>query len=52
MDLEQHCTFIEGAGHWIQQERPALVNQKLLAFLNQHRGLYAPGSAGSASSKL
>ena len=24
---------IEGAGHWVQQERPELVNERLLAFL-------------------
>ncbi|MEM7337355.1 MAG: alpha/beta hydrolase [Actinomycetota bacterium] len=30
------CTVIEGAGHWIQQERSAEVNELLVAFL---RGL-------------
>jgi pimeloyl-ACP methyl ester carboxylesterase len=27
-------TLIEGAGHWVQQERPAEVNAALLAFLD------------------
>jgi pimeloyl-ACP methyl ester carboxylesterase len=27
------CELIEGAGHWIQQERPARVNELLLGFL-------------------
>jgi pimeloyl-ACP methyl ester carboxylesterase len=27
------CHIIDGAGHWIQRERAALVNQHLLAFL-------------------
>ena len=27
--------IIEGAGHWIQQERPAEVNAALIAFLNE-----------------
>ena len=27
-------TIIEGAGHWVHQERPAEVNAALLAFLN------------------
>ena len=26
-------TIIEGAGHWVHQERPAEVNAALLAFL-------------------
>jgi pimeloyl-ACP methyl ester carboxylesterase len=30
------CHLIEGAGHWVQQEQPARVNEVLLAFL---RGL-------------
>jgi pimeloyl-ACP methyl ester carboxylesterase len=25
--------FIEGAGHWVQMERPAEVNEALLGFL-------------------
>jgi pimeloyl-ACP methyl ester carboxylesterase len=29
--------MLEGAGHWIQQERPAEVNAELLAFLAQVR---------------
>jgi pimeloyl-ACP methyl ester carboxylesterase len=28
--------WIEGAGHWIQQERPAECNRALLAFLRSH----------------
>jgi pimeloyl-ACP methyl ester carboxylesterase len=27
------CHILEGAGHWVQQERPAEVNRLLLAFL-------------------
>ena len=27
------CEIMEGAGHWIQQERPAQVTQLLLSFL-------------------
>jgi pimeloyl-ACP methyl ester carboxylesterase len=27
------CTLIEGAGHWVQQERPAEVNALLMRFL-------------------
>jgi pimeloyl-ACP methyl ester carboxylesterase len=27
------CSIIDGAGHWIQQERPAEVNAALLEFL-------------------
>jgi pimeloyl-ACP methyl ester carboxylesterase len=27
--------MIEGAGHWLQQERPAEVNQALLDFLSR-----------------
>ena len=29
----RHCEILEGAGHWLQQERPDEVNQTLLAFL-------------------
>ncbi|MEL7155337.1 MAG: alpha/beta hydrolase, partial [Actinomycetota bacterium] len=29
----RHCELIDGAGHWLQQERPEAVNQALLAFL-------------------
>ena len=31
--------FVEGAGHWIQQEAAALVNQKMLGFVEKHKGL-------------
>jgi pimeloyl-ACP methyl ester carboxylesterase len=30
--------LLPGAGHWIQQERPAEVNRELLAFLEAERG--------------
>ena len=30
-------TVVEGAGHWIQQERPAETNTALLAFLDATR---------------
>jgi pimeloyl-ACP methyl ester carboxylesterase len=30
--------IIEGAGHWIQQERPAEVNAALIDFLKAHQG--------------
>ena len=26
---------VEGAGHWLQQERPDVVNERLLAFLEE-----------------
>ena len=29
----RHCELLPGAGHWIQQERAAEVNEALLAFL-------------------
>ena len=29
-------TIVEGAGHWIQQERPEETNAALLAFLGEH----------------
>jgi pimeloyl-ACP methyl ester carboxylesterase len=28
-------TFVEGAGHWVQQEKPDEVNAALIGFLNQ-----------------
>lgn len=31
-------TFLDGGGHWIQQERPGDVNAALLDFLETHRG--------------
>ena len=34
----RHVTVMDGAGHWLQQERPAEVNAALLEFL---RGLPA-----------
>jgi pimeloyl-ACP methyl ester carboxylesterase len=30
----RHCEIVDGAGHWLQQERPDQVNQALLAFLD------------------
>lgn len=30
----RHCEIVDGAGHWLQQERPEQVNQALLAFLD------------------
>lgn len=33
--------FVEGAGHWIQQEEPEAVNETLLAFANKHRALFS-----------
>lgn len=30
---DRGCHFIEGAGHWVQQEQPAQVLQRLLEFL-------------------
>lgn len=29
-------TIVDGAGHWVQQEQPAKVNELLLAFLREH----------------
>jgi len=34
----RHCELLPGAGHWIQQERPAEVNAALLAFLRSIDG--------------
>jgi pimeloyl-ACP methyl ester carboxylesterase len=31
----RHLELIEGAGHWLQQERPEAVNEALLAFLQR-----------------
>jgi pimeloyl-ACP methyl ester carboxylesterase len=28
--------FVEGAGHWVQQEQPERVTELLLQFLQQH----------------
>ena len=33
--------FIEGAGHWIQQEKPAEVTGALFAFANKHKALFS-----------
>jgi pimeloyl-ACP methyl ester carboxylesterase len=30
----RHIEWVAGAGHWIQQERPALCNRVLLDFLD------------------
>jgi pimeloyl-ACP methyl ester carboxylesterase len=29
------CHLIDGAGHWVQQEQPEVVNRLLLDFLRQ-----------------
>ena len=34
-------TWVDGAGHWVQQERPAETNAALLAFLRKHEGVWA-----------
>jgi len=31
----QGCHLLEGAGHWVQQERPEEVSELLLKFLHQ-----------------
>ncbi len=33
--------FIEGAGHWIQQERPTEVNKALFEFAAKHKALFS-----------
>jgi pimeloyl-ACP methyl ester carboxylesterase len=30
---DRGCHFIEGAGHWVQQEQPAQLVRRLLEFL-------------------
>jgi pimeloyl-ACP methyl ester carboxylesterase len=30
------CELIDGAGHWVQQERPEAVVSCLIAFLREH----------------
>ena len=34
-DLNIH--FIEGAGHWVQQEKPNEVNELMIDFINKHK---------------
>jgi pimeloyl-ACP methyl ester carboxylesterase len=34
----KHKLIIDGAGHWIQQERPGEVNAALIAFLRENAG--------------
>ncbi len=29
------CYFVEGAGHWVQQEQPQAVSELLLSFLRR-----------------
>ena len=29
-------TFLDGAGHWVQQERPTETNENILNFLQDH----------------
>src|SRR5437588_2978164 len=38
------CHLVDGAGHWVQQERPAEVTRLLLQFLQQAAA--APSSHG------
>ena len=43
----EQCDFvriIEGAGHWIQQERPETVNALLLSFVGDHKALFSSSS--------
>ena len=37
----QEPVFVEGAGHWIQQEAAALVNEKVIEFANTHKALFS-----------
>ena len=41
------CTtlFIEGVGHWIQQEAAAECSAEILRFANEHRARFAPSRA-------
>ena len=41
--------LLSGAGHWIQQERPAEVNELLLAFLQDHGRLTQSFAAASST---
>jgi pimeloyl-ACP methyl ester carboxylesterase len=44
----ERCDFVkilEGAGHWIQQEKPEAVNELLLRFVGEHRAAFAAASA-------
>jgi len=34
LDDLRHLEIVEGAGHWLQQERPELVNAALISFLD------------------
>jgi len=36
------CHLIDGAGHWVQQERPAEVAQLLLQFIQQANNHHSP----------
>jgi pimeloyl-ACP methyl ester carboxylesterase len=38
------CHLIDGAGHWVQQERPDEVNRLLLQFLHGVRNSNAAAS--------
>ena len=33
---DRGCHFVDGAGHWVQQEQPAEVVRHLLEFLEGH----------------
>ena len=44
----EQCDFVkifDGAGHWIQQEKPAEVNELLLKFVGDHKQLYSTETA-------
>ncbi len=45
------CHLIEGAGHWVQQERPAQVVSLLLGFLEEIRKLASPVHPAAAASR-
>jgi hypothetical protein len=38
------CRFVEGAGHWVQQEQPDVVSGLLLQFLTMNPWM-EPGGA-------
>eukprot|EP01049_Picozoa_sp_SAG25_P000716 SAG25_NODE_26_length_21086_cov_21.643065_5_plen_58_part_00 len=46
-DAMEPPIFVDGAGHWIQQERPDLVNEMLLAFAGKHVALFTQPQATS-----
>ena len=36
--------FVDGAGHWIAEEKPADVNDAVLAFATKHVALFSPAA--------